>query len=229
MKNLAQWILAVAIMAASCITVSAQTSNDREQANNERLSREQMAERQARRIADQMAFDDATTTKFVNTYMAYRKEMWALEKVEKKREGYSEAEARQAIQEQFDRSQKLLDIKKKYYKEYSKFLTQKQIKRVYEMDKADTHRKGNIRIGGKSPNDREGRTIITSKDMSNVLQEVGRELTEHKGDIEEAMHQVWVNGESVMKQAGEGLQEMLKGLEEIEFPEMEISIENGEG
>ena len=28
----------------------------------------------------------------------------------------------------------MLDIRKKYYKEYSKFLTQNQIKRVYELE-----------------------------------------------------------------------------------------------
>ena len=32
-------------------------------------------------------------------------------------------------------SEKILDIRQKYYKEYSKFMTQKQIQRVYEIEK----------------------------------------------------------------------------------------------
>lgn len=34
-----------------------------------------------------------------------------------------------------ERDQKLLDLRKKYYNEYSKFLTQKQIDRIYQMEK----------------------------------------------------------------------------------------------
>ena len=32
-------------------------------------------------------------------------------------------------------SEKILNIRQKYYKEYSKFMTQKQIQRVYEIEK----------------------------------------------------------------------------------------------
>lgn len=35
----------------------------------------------------------------------------------------------------FDRSQKILDLRKKYYAIYSTFLTQKQISRVYEIER----------------------------------------------------------------------------------------------
>ena len=47
----------------------------------------------------------------------------------------TDAETEEAIEERFDRSQKLLDIRKKYYKEYSKYLTPKQIQRVYSIEK----------------------------------------------------------------------------------------------
>jgi hypothetical protein len=34
-----------------------------------------------------------------------------------------------------ERSQKILDLREKYYKKYSAFLTQKQIERVYELER----------------------------------------------------------------------------------------------
>ncbi|MDE6151407.1 MAG: hypothetical protein K2G12_05405, partial [Prevotella sp.] len=47
----------------------------------------------------------------------------------------TDAEVEQALKGRFEHSQKILDIRQKYYKEYSKFLSQKQIKRVYEIEK----------------------------------------------------------------------------------------------
>ena len=47
----------------------------------------------------------------------------------------TEQESEEEIKAKFERSQKILDIRKKYYSEYSKFLTQKQIQRVYEIEK----------------------------------------------------------------------------------------------
>lgn len=65
-----------------------------------------------------------------------------------KQRGDAATDEGQVIQNRFDRSQKLLDIRKKYYDEYSKFLTQKQIERVYELEKqmmkrlSDRHDRG---------------------------------------------------------------------------------------
>ncbi|MDE6756144.1 MAG: hypothetical protein K2J66_03260, partial [Muribaculaceae bacterium] len=46
----------------------------------------------------------------------------------------TEAQTDSLLRSRFDHSQKLLEIRKKYYDEYSKFLSAKQIKRVYEME-----------------------------------------------------------------------------------------------
>ena len=92
---------------------------------------------QARHIAQQLAFDDETTAKFVDTYSRCQKEVWSLAPRKRVGKGASKTdrETEEAIEERFDRSQKLLDIRKKYYKEYSKFLTPKQIQRVYSIEK----------------------------------------------------------------------------------------------
>ena len=40
----------------------------------------------------------------------------------------------QSNKQRMERSQKILDLREKYYKKYSAFLTQKQIERVYELE-----------------------------------------------------------------------------------------------
>ena len=107
-----------------------------------RLSREELAEKQAKYIAHELAMDDATTQKFMTTYCAYQKEVWALgpRVKENKDTEMTEAEAERLIQARFERSQKILTIMEKYYKEYSKFLTAKQIERVYEIERQLMHR-----------------------------------------------------------------------------------------
>lgn len=101
---------------------------------NERISREELAEVQARHIAKELAFDDEVTKKFVDTYCRCQQEIWALGPRMKASSSSDEA-TEEEIEARFEHSQKILDIRKKYYKEYSKFLTQKQIKRVYEIER----------------------------------------------------------------------------------------------
>ncbi len=116
--------------------------------SRQRMAREQLAETQAKHIAEALAFDEQTAAKFVETYCECQKEIWTLAPKKQRQRGATETEAGETIQNRFDRSQKLLDIRKKYYDEYSKFLTQKQIERVYELEKqmmkrlSDRHDRG---------------------------------------------------------------------------------------
>lgn len=143
-------MLAMALVA--CVTTASAQQKD----NKQRPSREQLAERQANYIADQLALDDPTTARFVKTYTNCQKEVWALgprhHKADKKKDkANSDAETEQELKEQFDHSQKLLDIRQKYYKEYSKFLSQKQIKRVYELERDMMKRLGKNKPAGHGP------------------------------------------------------------------------------
>jgi len=109
------------------------------------MTREQFAEKQARRIAEAMAMDDATASRFVKTYGECQKEVWAISPKREKgaRRNAAEmtdADAEQKLKAGFEHSQKILDIRRKYYAEYSKFLTQKQVKRVYELEKQTKNR-----------------------------------------------------------------------------------------
>ena len=105
-------------------------------AQKQRLTREQLAEMQARHIVHQLALDEAVARRFTDTYMACQKEVWALGPRLHSNAAVTEKENEELIQQRFERSEKLLAIRRKYYKEYSKFLTQRQIQRVYELEKS---------------------------------------------------------------------------------------------
>ena len=130
MKNLLKINLMALLVLVFCSMGVAQDKQDKHQ----RMSREQLAEKQAKHIAQELAFDEATTQQFVETFCAYQQEVWALGP-RPQNEPSNDEEAEQAIKERFERSQQILDLRQKYYEEYSKFLTQKQIQDVYKMER----------------------------------------------------------------------------------------------
>lgn len=128
------FMLATVAMIACYGTIYAQNSN------RQRLTREELAEKQAKYIAETMAMDDTVTERFVKTYCQFQKEIWALGPRVGRTSPHdtvsrTDTETEQEIKARFEHSQKILDIRRKYYKEYSEFLTQKQIKRVYELER----------------------------------------------------------------------------------------------
>ena len=104
---------------AMAVSAAAQTPQ-------QRMSREQLAESQAKYIARELAFDDGVAERFVATYCDCQKEVWAL--------GPRSGNAG-TMQDRFNRSQQLLDIRQKYYLKYHEFLTDRQIERVYQLEK----------------------------------------------------------------------------------------------
>lgn len=115
------------MMIATCTVAFAQP-----QGKKQRMSREQLAEVQAHHIAEQLAFSDDVTAKFVSVFCQQQQEIWALAPRLVRKSATTDEEQ---IQQRFDRSEKILAIRKKYYKEYSQFLTQAQIKKVYEIER----------------------------------------------------------------------------------------------
>lgn len=121
-------LLAIALTAFSG-AVSAQSSK-------QRLTREQLAEVQAKHIAKEMAMDEATSQRFIETFCQFQRDIWALgPRPKKPHSQMSDEETEQVLKERFGHSQKILDLRRKYYAIYSKFLTQKQIRRVYELER----------------------------------------------------------------------------------------------
>lgn len=133
-----------------------------------RMGHEQMSEMKAKRIADDLVLDDKTAEKFKTTYMDYMKEMHQLwqkdfpmnggkdkegDKMKKKKD-LSDAEVEKMIEDRFEQSRKMLDIREKYYKEFKKFLTPKQIQKMYDKEMGDAgrfHNELNRRAGMKRP------------------------------------------------------------------------------
>ncbi len=122
-------IIRTSMMAAIAVLISASLSA---QDRNHRISREELAVKQAEHICEALAFDKPTADRFKETYCSYQKELWALGPVKGKQDGDA---GKEDIEQRFERSQKILNLRKKYYGIYSTFLTQKQITRVYEIER----------------------------------------------------------------------------------------------
>lgn len=130
MKNM----IKILVLAVAMITFNVSTYAQKSE--RQRMTREQLAEAQAHFIADEMAMDDTTAKQFVETFCQFQKDIWALGPVLKEDASHlSDKEAEQAMNERFTHSQKILDLRKRYYLKYSKFLTPKQIERVYELER----------------------------------------------------------------------------------------------
>ena len=130
MKKIFNVMMLVIAMTMFTVNSFAQAPNKKQ-----RLTREQLSEKQAKYIANDLALDDETTARFINTYTQCQKEIWALGSRPRRDDNNNEAQIGQNIKKRFEMSDKTLDIRQKYYKEYSKFLTQKQIQRVYKIEK----------------------------------------------------------------------------------------------
>ena len=132
MKRFFGILMMVIAMMTVTTSVCAQAPNQKQ-----RLSREQLAEKQAQYISQNLGLDEKTNAKFIETYTDYQKEVWALgpRLHHKKGEMKTDAQTEQEIKQRFEMSEKILNIRQKYYKKYSQFLTQQQIQRVYEIER----------------------------------------------------------------------------------------------
>lgn len=139
MKKLMKRLMMLCIISVASIGMTMAQPNDKG-GDKKRPNMEQFTQKQAERIAQQLAFDDKTTKKFVETFCRCRKEIAATRKPhsqKKKPSEMTDAEVDKSIKAKFQQSRKILDIREKYYNAYSKFLSPKQIQKVYELEKKD--------------------------------------------------------------------------------------------
>lgn len=125
-------IMAIAAILMSMSLSAAQSDTGR------KISREELAVKQAEHISEALAFDKATSEKFKEAYCSFQKEIWALGPNLGKQTSGNPSE--KDMEQRFERSQKILDLRKKYFGIYSTFLSQKQISRVYEIEREMMHR-----------------------------------------------------------------------------------------
>lgn len=162
MKTKSFWMLMVACFMGTQV-MNAQ-GNEPQKKERKRPSIEQISEMQARRIADDLGLDDKATAKFTEMYGKYMKEMDDLRKknMPKKPEmkngepqmpkQFTDAEVDKMMRDRFAEARKMLDIREKYYDEFRKFLTPKQVQKVYDQGMANHgrfHKEMNRRSGMK--------------------------------------------------------------------------------
>lgn len=107
-------------------------------------------EQRAAHMSQILGLDDATSVRFSALYEQYRQEMRATHqkyrriKPAKKKDGgpvrLTDEQVKKNIETSFALSQSILDIRKKYYREFLKIITPRQIERLYELEKKDGER-----------------------------------------------------------------------------------------
>ena len=135
MKQKMIYSLAVVFMMAINVSVFAQQV-DKKQGKNP-YTPEQRMEIQTGQMAKSLMLDDATSQKFVTVYSNYLKDLHGVAgqcPVRMGKDGcknMTDEEITKMIEYRFDMSQKILDLRKKYYSEFKKILTPRQIMKVY--------------------------------------------------------------------------------------------------
>lgn len=169
MTNKMKYLLVVClmVMTSTCMAMVQQQPDGSKKTGDgaqKRPNMEQLTKMQATRISQSLGLDDKTSQKFIETFCKCRKEMAATkpQRSHKKKAQMTDAEVDKSIKANFQQSRKLLDIREKYYAAYSKFLSPKQIQRVYEMERQDMQRfskrgpKGNKNVGPRKNEPRKG-------------------------------------------------------------------------
>lgn len=142
------------------------------------FNREQLQEMQCNQLIKSLALDDATAAKFTPVYKKYMEEMRATRSMTARKKSDSktatdkqapkpvptDAEVEQAIKTRFAQSRKMLDIREKYYNEFRRFLSPKQIQKMYNMEKknGDKFRKEMDKRQGMKKHDGKRRGFQTA-------------------------------------------------------------------
>ena len=129
-----------------------------------RMTIEQMTEMQANKIIGELGLDDKTAAKFTDVYKKYMMELNDLRKKNmpkkpdmKPEDGKApamptDAEVDKMMRNRFKQSRETLDIREKYYDEFRKFLSPKQVQKIYDqgqMNQGKFFKEMNRRAGMK--------------------------------------------------------------------------------
>ena len=129
-----------------------------------RMTIEQMTEMQANKIIGELGLDDKTAAKFTDVYKKYMMELNDLRKKNmpkkpdvKPEDGKTpamptDAEVDKMMRNRFKQSRETLDIREKYYDEFRKFLSPKQVQKIYDqgqMNQGKFFKEMNRRAGMK--------------------------------------------------------------------------------
>ena len=125
-----------------------------------RMTMEQMAERQAGKFVNELGLDDKTAARFTEVYKKYMAEQDEVRKefapdfamrgkmednkdgkeFKMKMEAPTDEQVDKMMRDRFKQSRKMLDIREKYYDEFRKFLSPKQVQRIYDENQMEPGR-----------------------------------------------------------------------------------------
>lgn len=167
MKTRFTSLLVLILCVAGSLSAQPRSKQATPQTEKPRLTEEERIQSQANRMSDELMLDDKTSAKFIDIYQQYLTEMkdcckehrkaMASSCPQKKSEcakgekpNLTDAEIEARIESRFAHSRKMLDIREKYYKEFKKILTPRQLQKIYDKKPmaAGPHHKNN-RIGRK--------------------------------------------------------------------------------
>ena len=151
MKTKYFWMLVVAFVMGTQV-INAQADKPKGKREHKRPTLEQIIQMQSQRIVDELGLDDKTAAKFAEVYKKYMKEMDDLRKqympaksdFKKDKpsmpKSLTDAEVDKMMRDRFAQARKMLDVREKYYDEFRKFLSPKQVQKVYNQGMANKER-----------------------------------------------------------------------------------------
>ena len=89
----------------------------------------------ALRIAEQIGVTGAEKEAFITTYQAYKKETAEISKIQPPRDKEGEDAAEAKILSDFDKSERLLALRRNYYARFRSLLKPSQIQKMYDMER----------------------------------------------------------------------------------------------
>lgn len=170
MKKIKYAGMLVAALFLGMQVVNAQNPGEQGKKKGKRMTYEQMTDMKCNRIINELGLDDKTAAKFTEMYKRYMQELQdvrqanGLRKPKVKKEGEdgkpqmtppTDAEVEKMMRNRFTQSRKTLDIREKYYDEFRKILSPKQVAKIYDQDQTDRNKfrkEMNRRNGMKKPN-----------------------------------------------------------------------------
>ena len=168
MKTKYFFVLMVAVLMGTQVMNAQGNDGQGKKRGHKRMTMEQMVNMQGHKIIRDLGLDDQTSAKFMDVYKKYMTEMDELRKkyMPKKPDFkpgetpeppvLTDAEVDKMMRDRFTQGRKMLDIREKYYDEFRKFLSPKQVQKIFEqgqMDHGKFHKEMNRRAGMKKPGD----------------------------------------------------------------------------
>ena len=155
-------MMVVAVLMGTQVMNAQDSKEQVERRGRKRMTMEQMVNMQANKIIGDLGLDDKTSAKFKDVYAKYMKEMNDLRKeympkrpeAGKKPSMPTDAEVDKMMRDKFKVGRKMLDLREKYYDEFRKFLSPKQVQKVYDQGQKNHgkfHKEMNRRAGMKHP------------------------------------------------------------------------------